>query len=93
MRVYATCPILCRMVANGCTIGNGCFAQIGMPWFYRKLSVPVADDFEVCICKDAEHSNEDLRERSRFLKRGGTARFVNIVDVRLATCLSMQLYS
>ena len=32
---------------NGCTIGSGCCAQIGMPWFYRKLPVPVADDFEV----------------------------------------------
>lgn len=31
-----------------------------MPWFYRKLPVPVDDDFEVCICKDAEYSNEDL---------------------------------
>ena len=42
----------------GCTSGNGCCAQIGMPWFYRKLSVPVADDFEVRICKDELHSNE-----------------------------------
>ena len=30
---------------NGCTIGSECCAQIGMPWFYRKLSVPVANDF------------------------------------------------
>ena len=45
---------------NGCTIGSGCCAQIGMPWFYRKLPVPVADDFEVRICKDQEHDNEDV---------------------------------
>ena len=44
----------------GCTAGNGCCAQIGMPWFYRKLPVPVADDFEVRICKSSEHSNEDI---------------------------------
>ena len=34
---------------HGCTAGNGCCTQIGMPWFYRKLPVPVADDFEVRI--------------------------------------------
>ena len=45
---------------NGCTIGNGCCAQIGMPWFYRKLPVPVDDDFEVRICKSSAHSNEDI---------------------------------
>ena len=42
----------------GCTAGNGCCAQIGMPWFYRKLPVPVTDDFEVRFCKDELHSNE-----------------------------------
>ena len=45
---------------HGCTDGNGCCAQIGMPWFYRKLPVPVADDFEIRICKDQDHSNEDV---------------------------------
>ena len=30
--------------------------DVGMPWFYRKLPVPVADDFEVCICKDEAHT-------------------------------------
>ena len=45
---------------NGCTAGNGCCAQIGMPWFYRKLPVPVADDFEVRICKNEGHTNEDV---------------------------------
>ena len=49
---------------NGCTIGSGCCVQIGMPWFYRKLPVPVTDDFEVRICKDQEHSNEDLAVES-----------------------------
>ena len=45
---------------SGCTNGNGCCAQIGMPWFYRKLPVCVAEDFEVRICKDQPHSNEDV---------------------------------
>ena len=45
---------------NGCTSGNGCCAQIGMPWFYRKLPVPVDDDFEVRICKSEGHSEEDI---------------------------------
>ena len=45
---------------SGCTAGNGCCAQIGMPWFHRKLPVPVADDFEVRICKSEGHSDEDI---------------------------------
>ena len=44
----------------GCGTGNGCCAQIGMPWFYRKLPVAVAEDFEVRICKDQDHPNEDV---------------------------------
>ena len=36
----------------GCTHGNGCCAQVGMPWFYRKLPIGVADNFEIRICKD-----------------------------------------
>ena len=45
---------------TGCTSGNSCCAQIGMPWFYRKLPVCVAEDFEVRICKDSPHSDEDI---------------------------------
>ena len=45
---------------TGCGTGNGCCAQIGMPWFYRKLPVCVAEDFEIRICKDVAHSNEDI---------------------------------
>ena len=45
---------------TGCGTGNGCCAQIGMPWFYRKLPLSVAEDFEVRICKDIGHSNEDV---------------------------------
>ena len=42
------------------TSGNGCCAQVGMPWFYRKLPVTVADNFEVRICKDQDHINENV---------------------------------
>ena len=45
---------------NGCTSGNGCCARIGMPWFYRKLPVPVDDDFEIRICKNQPQSDEDV---------------------------------
>ena len=45
---------------KGCGIANSCCAQVGMPWFYRKLPLPVAEDFEVRICKDEPHSNEDI---------------------------------
>ena len=45
---------------SGCTTGNGCCVQIGMPWFYRKLPVQVADDFEVRICKSEGHRDEDM---------------------------------
>ena len=45
---------------KGCGSGNGCCAQVGMPWFYRKLPKPVAEDFEVCICKSETHSREDI---------------------------------
>ena len=44
----------------GCGTGNGCCAQIGMPWFYRKLSVSIAEDFEVRICKENIHQDEDI---------------------------------
>ena len=44
----------------GCTRGNSCCSQIGMPWFCRKLPVCVAEDFEVRICKGEDHDNEDI---------------------------------
>ena len=44
---------------SGCTSSSGCCAQIGMPWFYRKLPLYVAEDFEIRICKD-QSSGEDV---------------------------------
>ena len=40
--------------------GNGCCAQIRMPWFYRKLAVPVSDNFEVRVCKNEAQAGEDV---------------------------------
>jgi len=31
-----------------------------MSWFYRKLPIPVDEDFEVRICKNENHANEDI---------------------------------
>ena len=45
---------------SGYTYGNGCRAQIDMPWFYRKLPVCVAEDIEVCIWKTENHTNEEI---------------------------------
>ena len=45
---------------NGCSSGNGCCAQIGMPWFYRKLPLSVVEDFEIRICKNENHAAEDI---------------------------------
>ena len=45
---------------KGCGTGNSCCAQVGMPWFYKKLPIPVAEDFEVRICKDEPHTSEDI---------------------------------
>ena len=45
---------------SGCGSGNGCCAQIGMPWFHRKLQMTMTDNFEIRICKDEIHSNEDI---------------------------------
>ena len=45
---------------HGCTNGNGCCAQVGMPWFYRKLPVAVTENFEIRICLNELTSDEDI---------------------------------
>ena len=44
----------------GCSVGDGCCAQVGMPWFHRSLTTSESEDFEVRICKDQAHSDEDI---------------------------------
>ena len=45
---------------SGCGSGNGCCAQIGMSWFYRKLQITTAKDFEFCISKNQNFGYEDI---------------------------------
>lgn len=45
---------------SGCDVRSGCCTEIGKPWFYKKLPLPITEDFEVRICKDQLHSNEDI---------------------------------
>ena len=53
---------------SGCGKSNGCCVSIGMPWFYRKLPVSAAEDFEIRICKDQKHSDENIAlEKLKFM--------------------------
>ena len=45
---------------QNCPANSGCCAQLGMPWFYRRTPVPLSENIEVRICKDEQHSNEDI---------------------------------
>ena len=44
---------------SGCGNGNGCCAKISMPWFYRKLPISTDDDFELRICNNDGHNDEN----------------------------------
>ena len=49
------------MVVGVAVVMPGCCAQIGMPWFYRKLQITTAEDFEARICKGGSSAgDEDL---------------------------------
>ena len=43
---------------EGCTSEYSCCAQAGMPYFYRRLPVPVNDDIEVRLCNDEDFDTE-----------------------------------
>jgi len=45
---------------NGCDISSGCCADIGTPWFHKRLPLPETKDFEVSICFDEGRSYEDI---------------------------------
>ena len=45
---------------KGCHRSSGCCAISGLPWFYKKFSLPVAKNFEVSICKGASHDIVDI---------------------------------
>ena len=44
---------------KNCPANSKCCAQLGMPWFYRKIIVPLNNNLEVRICKTEPHSDED----------------------------------
>ena len=41
---------------SGCGDSNICCAQIGMPWFYRKLPMTTIEDVKIRICKNFLHA-------------------------------------
>ena len=43
-----------------CQKSAGCCASSGMPWFYRKLSLPLSKDFSISICKGGAHDDVDI---------------------------------
>ena len=45
---------------DGCSPGNTCCAQAGMPWFCRTLPQEVSEDVEVRLCSDQVNSNEEI---------------------------------
>ena len=44
---------------HGCLPNTGCCADLGMPWFYRKTTIPLKENVEVRICKNQPYSDED----------------------------------
>jgi len=53
---------------TGCGTGNGCCAQIGMPWFYRKLPICMAEDFEVRICRNEGAEDTAVESLELYVK-------------------------
>ena len=45
---------------KGCYGSSACCAITGLPWFYKRLPIPEAKDFEVSICKGASHDIVDI---------------------------------
>ncbi|XP_065911845.1 uncharacterized protein [Dysidea avara] len=45
---------------ESCSSDNSCCSQAGMPYFYRRLPVPVKEDIEVRICNNQAFSDEGV---------------------------------
>ena len=43
-----------------CYNSHGCCSTSGLPWFYKRLPLPVAKKFEVSICKSVSHEVGDI---------------------------------
>ena len=45
---------------KGCTTGDSCCSQAGMPWFYRQIPVQVKESIEARICHDQSFADEGI---------------------------------
>ena len=45
---------------KGCSEGNGCCGNAGMPWFCRTLPREAHEDVSVRLCSDQARNNEDI---------------------------------
>ena len=45
---------------NECHSSSGCCGITGLPWFYKRLPLPVTRNFEVSICKSDLHDVADI---------------------------------
>ena len=45
---------------KGCSSGNSCCSQAGMPWFYRDVLAKINDPIEVRICRDQIYADEGI---------------------------------
>ena len=43
---------------KGCSAGNNCCSQPGMPWFYRDVLTKTNEPIEARICRDQEYHDE-----------------------------------
>jgi len=48
---------------KGCSLGNNCCSQAGMPWFYRDVLTKVNEKIEARICRDQVYSDEGILVR------------------------------
>ena len=55
--VYDTDPL---WDGKGCSAGNSCCSQAGMPWFYRDVLSKINESIEVRICRDEAYSDEGV---------------------------------
>ena len=55
--VYVTDPL---WDGKGCSAGNSCCSQAGMPWFYRDVLNKINEPIEARICRDQGYSDEGI---------------------------------
>ena len=55
--VFATDPL---WDGKGCSAGNSCCSQAGMPWFYRDVLSKINEPIEARICRDEVYYNEGI---------------------------------